>query len=163
MDAETLTRALLEAEGYLELGMLDHAASVLAGLPDSEQQRREVLGLRLALHMARAEWKAGAELAGFLVEDEPAEAAWWVNYAYCLRRAESVPAAEAVLLRAADLHPAVAIIPYNLACYACVTGRPDLAKERLRAARKIDRQIEELARRDDDLAALADWIAGGFK
>ncbi len=46
---------------------------------------------------------------------------WWINLAY-FRRVEDVEKAEAILLRAQSIHPKVAMIAFNLACYASVTG-----------------------------------------
>ena len=159
MDGTTLVRTLLEAEGYLELGMFDESARALAALPPEDQSRKDVMALRIALHMTAKHWPLAAEIAACLVEMEPQESGWWVNLAYCVRRARSLDEAEAILLRAAELHPANAIIHYNLACYACVTGRLELAKERLTQARQLDKSVEEMARHDDDLLALRDWIA----
>jgi hypothetical protein len=59
-----------------------------------------------------------------LVKVEPGTAGWW----------KSVEKAEAVLLRAQAIHPKVAMIAFNLACYASVTGCMEEAKERLRHA-----------------------------
>jgi hypothetical protein len=51
------------------------------------------------------------------------------------------------------------MIAFNLACYASVTGRMDEAKERLRHAIDLDKDIRRLALDDEDLRALWDWIA----
>ena len=49
---------------------------------------------------------------------------------YALRRTESVEEAEVILLRAQAIHPKVAMIAFNLAWYASVTGRMEEAKQR---------------------------------
>ena len=77
-----------------------------------------------------------------------------------VRRAESVEKAEIILLRAQAIHPKNALIVFNLACYASVTGRMEEAKERLRHAIELDKEIRKLAIDDDDLKPLWDWIAG---
>ena len=161
MDDAIRARLILEAEGYFELGMEAECQRVLAQLLPGDQSRQEVLALRLALAMTAKSWSAAAEIAACLVERDPQDAGWWVNYAYCVRRARSVDEAEAILLRAADLHPEVAVIVYNLACYACVTGRLQEARERLARARKIDKSVEAMALQDEDLFALRDWIEAG--
>ena len=43
-------------------------------------------------------------------------------WAYALRRERSVEAAQCVLRETAELHWDVALIAFNLACYACVLG-----------------------------------------
>ena len=60
--------------------------------------------------------------------------------------------------------PKVAIIPYNLACYAAQLGRLDEAMDWLRRAVTAggdSKGIKGMAMRDDDLKALweriADW------
>ena len=69
-----------------------------------------------------------AAVASHLVKVEPQNAAWWISLAYALRRTESVEKAEAILLRAQAIHSRVAMIAFNLACYASVAGRMEEAK-----------------------------------
>jgi hypothetical protein len=52
------------------------------------------------------------------------------------------------------------MIAFNLACYASVTGRMEEAKERLRHAIALDKDVRRLALDDEDLRSLWDWIAG---
>jgi hypothetical protein len=52
------------------------------------------------------------------------------------------------------MHPQVAMIAFNLACYASVTGRMVEAKEGLRSAIKLDKDIRALALDDEDLKPL---------
>jgi Flp pilus assembly protein TadD len=88
------------------------------------------------------------------VKVEPENEVWWISLAYAVRRTESVENAEAILLRAQAIHPKVAMIAFNLACYASVTGRVEEAKERLRHAIELDKDIRRLA------VDLWDWIGG---
>ena len=60
--------------------------------------------------------------------------------------------AEAVLLRAQAIHPNVAMIAFNLACYASVAGRMEEAKERLRHAIDLDKDVRGLAIDHEDLS-----------
>lgn len=150
----TIERNLLAASGYLELGMLSDAAAELAVLPPEAQERAEIVALRVDIHMAAKEWACGAELSSKMVEREPDRAGWWINYAYCTRRALSLEEAEQILLDARERHPKEAMISYNLACYASVAGRLDEARERLDRAIALDPGIEVMARDDEDLAPL---------
>ena len=52
------------------------------------------------------------------------------------------------------------MIAFNLACYASVTGRMEDAKERLRDAIELDKDVRKLALDDEDLKPLWDWIGG---
>ena len=76
-----------------------------------------------------------ATVASHLVKVEPENETWWINLAYSVRRSEGVEKAEAILLRAQAIHPKVAMIAFNLACYASVTGRMEEAKAKLDALR----------------------------
>jgi Flp pilus assembly protein TadD len=73
--------------------------------------------------MAAKKWDMAAAAASHLVKVEPENEAWWINLAYSVRWIEGVEKAEAILLRAQAIHPKVAMIAFNLACYASVTGR----------------------------------------
>jgi Flp pilus assembly protein TadD len=91
---------------------------------------------------------------------DPQTTGWWISLAYAVRRGESVEKAEAILLRAQAIHPKVAMIAFNLACYASVTGRMKEAKERLQRAIKLDKDIRGSALDDEDLRPLWEWITG---
>jgi Flp pilus assembly protein TadD len=79
--------------------------------------------------------------------------------AHATRRAESVEKAETILLRAHELHQDNALIEFNLACYANVTGRFEDARVRLRYATELDKEIRRLALDDEELRPLWGWIA----
>ncbi len=64
---------------------------------------------------------------------------------------ESIQKAEAILLRAQAINPKVAMIAFNLACYASVTGRMEEAKAHLRQAIDLDMEVRKLAIDDEDL------------
>ena len=150
-------RHVLASSGYLELGMLDDAAKVLEEIAPKDKTRNEVLGARVGIYMAAKKWNMAAAVASHLVKVDPETAGWWISLGYALRRSESVEKAEAILLKAQAIHPKVAMIAFNLACYASVTGRMEDAKARLRHAIELDRDIRELALDDEDLRPLWDW------
>jgi Flp pilus assembly protein TadD len=110
--------------------------------------------------MAAKKWDMAAAVASHLVKVEPENAGWWISLAYSVRRIEGIEKAAAILLRAQAIHPKIAMIAFNLACYASVTGRMEDAKERLRNAIALDKDIRGLAIDDEDLRPLWDWIAG---
>ena len=152
-------RHVLASSGYLELGMFDDAAQALEEIAPEDRTRNEVLGTRVNLYMAAKKWDMAAAVASHLVKVQPENAGWWISLAFAIRRAESVDKAEAILLRAQAIHPKVAMLAFNLACYASVTGRFEEAKARLQHAIELDKEIRELALDDEDLQPLWDWIA----
>ena len=147
-------RHVLASGGYLELAL------VLEEIAPEDKTRTEVLGARVALYITAKKWDMAAAVASHLVKVEPENEAWWINLAYSVRRSEGIKQAEAILLRAQAIHPKVAMIAFNLACYASVIGRMEDAKERLRNAIELDKDVRKLALDDEDLRPLWDWIAG---
>jgi Flp pilus assembly protein TadD len=138
--------------------MFAEAARTLEEIDPEDRTRTEVLGARVDCYIAAKNWAMAVEVARHLVEVEPGNAAWWINLAYATRRAESVERAESLLLRAHKLHPDNAIIAFNLACYACVTGRLEEARIHLEHAIELDNKIRTLALHDEDLKPLWDWL-----
>jgi hypothetical protein len=86
-----------------------------------------------------------AAVASHLVKTETETSGWWINLAYATRRCESIETAEAILLRARELH--------HDNC------RFEEAKERLKRAVGLDRPLQKLAIDDGDLRPLWDWIS----
>jgi Flp pilus assembly protein TadD len=140
--------------------MFDDAALALEEIAPEDKTRTEVLGARVVLYIAAKKWDMAAAVARHLVKVEPENEAWWINLAFSVRRSKSIEQAEAILLRARAIHPKVAMIEFNLACYASVIGRMEDTKERLRNAIEVDKDIRGLAIDDEDLKPLWDWIAG---
>ncbi|MBL9186529.1 MAG: hypothetical protein JNK23_03530 [Opitutaceae bacterium] len=147
-------RRLSHVQGYLALGMVAEAAAELELIPLPERDSLEVLGLRVAVLQEQGDWSALATHAGEFARRAPTEAAAWVTWAYATRRAETLIAAEKILLKAETLHPAEPTIQFNLGCYACQRG--DLAEARRRVDRAIalDTNFRALAGTDPDLAPL---------
>ena len=65
--------------------------------------------------MAAKKWEMAATVASHLVKTEPETSGWWINLAYATRRCEGIEKAEAILLRARELHHDNAMIEFNLA------------------------------------------------
>ena len=149
---------VLASSGYVELGMLDDAAMVLEEIAPEDKIRNEVLGARVGLYIAAKKWDMAAAVASHLVKVNPQNQVWWINLAYSIRRIDGVADAEAILLRAQTLHPKVAMIAFNLACYASVTGRFEEAKVHLRHAVELEKDVRLLALDDEYLKPLWDWI-----
>jgi predicted Zn-dependent protease len=140
--------------GFLELGLIDEAAQELAQLPAHEQDGPVALALRAAILQEQQRWPELATVAAELVRQQPAEAGWWIAYAYAIRRSQSLREAEAILREAEQRHPKEATIQFNLGCYACQRGDLNLARERVTRAIALDGSFREAAGTDPDLAPL---------
>lgn len=146
--------SLSHVRGYLELGMIEAAAAEFSKIDIGVHGESEVLKVSLCLFHEQENWHATRRVAAQLCQREPSIPAWWITFAYATRRAESLEAAEAILLAAVKLHPSEATIQFNLGCYACQRG--DLAKAKAYVGRAIalDAQFLATAKTDPDLKAL---------
>jgi len=147
---------LSHARGYLDLGMVAEAEAELALIPTSEGGGLDVLALRIAVLQERCDWPALRAAAGEFARRAPTEAAAWVTWAYATRRAESLAAAEQILLAAERQHPDEPTIQFNLGCYACQRGALAEARRRVKRAVALDKKFAAAAQTDPDLAPLRD-------
>ena len=150
---------VLASSGYLELGMFDEATRALEEIAPADESRVEVLGARLELYMAARKWRMAAVVADHLVKVVPQNPSWWIQMAYAIRRCDTIDKAEAILLRAQEIHPKNVIILLNLASYASLAGRLEEAKSRLRHAIDLNKGARRLALNVEDLRPLWDWIS----
>ena len=155
MNLSTHTKKQLGyAQGYLALGMKTEAAEALAQIAEAEREETPVLVLSLAVHTERGDWTQAAEVGAILCECEPGEHWHWIQWAYAVRRSESLAAAKEILMRGVALHPREAIFHFNLACYEAQLGRLDDARVLLDTACALEETYVELAKTDADLAPL---------
>jgi Flp pilus assembly protein TadD len=155
------TRHLLRrADGFLDLQMLARARQELEKVDPA--LRTNPVCERVALRLAYLEedWPSAATLAERHVGLAPDDWGLWVQWAYAARRAAGIANARAILLKAWDQFPDVAVIPYNLACYACRDD--DLAKARdlLARAFALDETYRQMALEDEDLEPLWAELGG---
>jgi len=153
-----LKKALTYANGYRELGMFQDALEELSKLPDSQLDRVEALQMKLAVLIEAKDWPSASCAAKNLTLREPNDPRHFVNLAFTTRRARSIEKAKAILEEAAQRFPNVAIIQYNLGCYACQQADMESAKEKLIAAFSLDPSFLDTAKEDDDLGPLVDWL-----
>ncbi len=149
---------LSAAYGWLDLGNPAEARAELDGIRPEFQNHGAVLGLRWAICAELQDWPAALLAARCLAEVAPELAGTWLNLAYALRRVPEggLAAAQEVLRPAFERFPAEAVIPYNLACYACQAGQLDEARRWLDHAfqRGKPDPIKRMALADPDLRPL---------
>lgn len=147
-------RQLSYALGYLELGMVAEAAGELDRIPAAHQDVSEVLMVRMAVLQEQKNWAALSAIAGEYVRRSPDDAGVWITWAYATRRADSLAAAERILLEAEQHHPTEPTIQFNLGCYACQRGELAAARQRVDRAIALDVKFAAAAENDPDLAPL---------
>jgi tetratricopeptide (TPR) repeat protein len=145
---------LRAAHGYTELGMFEDANAELEEIDPFCRHLHEVLVARVAIYHGLYKSELLSVVAKKLTEWDPKEPGFFVELAYATRRAESIHAAHAILMRASVLHPVDPTIQFNLACYEAQMGSLDRAKAHLKRATKIDAKFRLMALEDSDLEPL---------
>jgi tetratricopeptide (TPR) repeat protein len=149
-----ILKRLNAAVGYLNLGMPQEAWNELEDIDAKEQARPEVLKVRVEVCRALKQWEMMAEASNHLREIEPDEVGHSLNMAYATRRFKSESEAAEILSLALRRYYDDALVRYNLACYWCVMGRVEEAREMLGTACRRDESLRELAETDEDLVGL---------
>ena len=147
-------RHLVPAHGYCELEMFLRANDELEEIEPDLRHLPEVLVVRLMIYQGLKKWELAQAVAKKLADYDPENSQWPISWAFATRRAESIAAAKAILLHAAEKHPKEAMIHFNLACYDCQLGDLPGARKRLETAFKIEPKIRMLALDDPDLEPL---------
>jgi tetratricopeptide (TPR) repeat protein len=145
---------LRAAHGYIDLGMFEEANAELEEIDPFCRHLHGVLVARLGIYLGLKKWELLALVAKKLAEWNPKEPGFFVEFAYAIRRAESIHAARTILTRVAGLHPTDATIQFNLACYEAQMRSLDRAKAHLKRATEIEEKIRLMALDDPDLEPL---------
>jgi Flp pilus assembly protein TadD len=147
---------LERADGYMDLRMWPQAEKELARIPKPHRTASPVQQGRLRLTLELREWAPAESLARTLQERMPEDPSFWIQLAYATRRNRTIDDAVAILEEAMNKFPGEAIIPYNLACYACRSGDVTKAGNLLEKVFDMDDAFRLIARQDKDLEPLWD-------
>jgi Flp pilus assembly protein TadD len=144
----------MHARGYLGLGLLADAERELALAEEGGAEAAATEEMRLLLLHEKQDWPALRDFSRLIIARGGADAGVWISCAYATRRADSLAAAEAVLLEAEKHFPAEPTIQFNLGCYACQSGDLVAARKRVDRAIELEPKFREAAASDPDLAPL---------
>lgn len=153
-ELQSILKRLNAALGYLELGMAQEAWHGLEAIDAEDRARPEVLKVRVEVCRALGNWELMAELCNNLRKTESDEVLHPLNMACAVRRFKGEAEAADILSLALRRYYDDALVRYNLACYWCVMGRTEEAREMVETAFKKDRSLRDLAETDEDLAGL---------
>jgi len=153
-DFISVLKHLNAATSYLGLGMHMEAWNELEEIDADKRTLGEVLNVRVEVCRALEKWEMMAQVTNRLRNIEPDEVGHPLNMAYAVRRFKSEAEAAGILSLALRRYCDDALVRYNLACYWCVMGRVEEAREMLETACKKDGSLRELAETDEDLAGL---------
>ena len=149
------------AQGWLLLENHVAAAKALRLIPAAFRRRPEVTQFRAQLHLSAGQWRRAEPVIRQLRKQHPDDPQFSVSLAYAVRRAKSIGAAEKILLEARRRFPEVAVIWFNLACYAAQQGRLADARNWLREAASRESGFQKLAKTDTDLTPFWSAVAEG--
>lgn len=157
------THCLSAALGWLELGNLAEARAELEQIGAGNRQHPDVLEVRWLICAEQKDWPAALAVARTILATAPQRSSGWLHQAYALRRVPDggVEKAWEALRPAVEKFRREAIIPYNLACYACQMDRLPEARQWLARAMAVGDQekITRMALADADLKPLWKEIA----
>jgi len=147
-------KALLAAEGYTQLGMLDDALAELDRIPADSDLLLAAAKLRLQILMRSRRWEEAVNIGAWLCQHDPAEPDHWIHHAFSLHEIGRTREAHALLLSGPASLGRLPIYHYNLGCYDAVLGNIEEALHHLRKAFSLDKQFRVFAQSDPDLVNL---------
>lgn len=160
-DSVRLRLTLCEAEGYLELGMTEHALRRL------QQHGKLVHGSARGCYLlgeSLRELSRHREAIIPLCRSaalEPDDVHVWLALGWCYKRTGQLRRAIAALERALGVAPDEPVLHYNLACYWSLASDRRRALGYLATALRIDDHYRELIDDEEDFEPLRD--DPGFK
>lgn len=148
------------AKGWYLLGNLKEANAELDRLPVDLRLHPDVLEVRFAIYSRSQKWDACMDIAAAMLGIAPDRPTAWINSAIVLHALKETTAAWNTLYNVMERFPKMPLIPYNLACYACVLGRMDDSLKMLERAVAIGgKEMETMAREDPELQPIWTRIA----
>jgi Flp pilus assembly protein TadD len=145
---------ILAAEGYLELGMHEHALAALDRLGDPTSL--ETRATYLKGEALRALGRFGESLIELqrAAEASPDDIHIWLAMGWCYKRTGRIHMAIQALEEALTVEPGDALIHYNLACYWCLAGNKPRALKYLADTFRIDANYRDLVDAERDFDAI---------
>ncbi len=139
-----------QAEGYLELGMPEHALESLARLGGIENL--SPMGLYLHGEALRElhRYEEALDSLEKSAQALPKSVDPLLSLAWCYKRTSRIEMAVDCMIRALEIRPEVALLHYNLACYLSLAGRKAEALVHLSRAFELNAEYRALAESESD-------------
>ena len=151
-------RALLAAQGYLELGMAEEAIAELSSLPPVENIDPDIIELRLHILMQAKHWPDALAAAEELLRVRPSAVLAYIHGAFALHELRRTAEARDLLLKGPEELRKDPTFHYNIGCYEAVLGNHDAALQSLRQSFALDSAYRDFARYDPDLALIREEL-----
>lgn len=150
------------AEGWILLDALNEAEAEWNQMSQSARNSLEGLKVRYWILSGRKDWSEAAACAQLAIAEDPREAQFWIWLAYALRRQadspeEGVRSAWKALIEGLKSGARDPIIFFNLACYACLMGSLEEARQWFKKScfqANSVLEIQKMALEEEDLKQL---------
>lgn len=147
-------RALLAAQGYLELGMAEEALAELSSIAEIGSRDPDIIEMRLHILMQAMRWTEALATARELMELNPRAVPAYIHGAFALHELRRTAEARDFLLRGPEELRKDPTFHYNIGCYEAVLGNREAALRSLEQSFALDDTYRDFARQDPDLALL---------
>ena len=145
---------LLAAEGYLSLGMPDHALQALKQVSDPGDAAYQCLLLRGDALRAKLDHHQALHCFRQALELNPESLEAFMGMAWCYKRIDRLDQSIESMRQAYQHHPDVSVVLYNLACYYSLDHNKEQALSWLGRALRMDRSLAKLIPAETDFDSL---------
>jgi len=147
---------LRAAEGWLDLGNATEALAELDSLSAEVLGHPDVLNVRWQICRKAKQWETCYQVATRFTQVAPNDPRAWTSLAQTLYHTARVPEAYDLATSKITKFPKYWPLYYDAACYACLTGRLQQARQFLQLASALgdESEVKQLAAHDPDLDAL---------
>jgi Flp pilus assembly protein TadD len=149
---------LRAAAGYAELGMNRESVAELNAIEEAEQDRPEVLQLRLHHLMREKKWARALAISRKLCRIAPHCTAGYLHAGFCLHELGKTLQAKKLLMKGPVALLREPIYYYNMGCYDALLGNQKSAQVHLLTSFKMDPSFREIAKKDPDLKSVKELI-----
>lgn len=150
MTEDRAKRWLSEAEGYLQLGLLDLADERIESVGAAGLFPYECAALSGSILREREKFAEAIPHFESALKLRPGDLLATIGLGWCQKRVGRVDLAAQAYVEALKVRPSEAILHYNLACYQSLLGQPRDAVASLRRSFKIDQDYRQLLKAETD-------------
>lgn len=140
---------LRAARGWLELGNHQAALEELEEIEPEWRTHPDVLEVRWLVCEMAEKWKVCIDISNTLIEMKPDDLSCWIRRSYVLHKLERTQEAYDELKPALEKFNGKWLLQYNLACYTCLLGNVEEARELIEEAIELGGAAVKLRALDD--------------
>ena len=139
-------RALLAAQGYLELGMVEEALAELVAVQSPMISDPDLIEMRLHILMQGGRWSDALASAEELLRLNSSALSAYIHGAFALHELGRTTEARDLLLKGPQVLRNDPTFHYNIGCYEAVLGNNDSAMRSLKKSFALDETYRDFAK-----------------